>query len=814
MTTTDDPSPAPHTPLLDTVTERLGSCALPAEAVALIREALADLDAPQDASLRGVYLKSVTAEGFRGIGPAVTLDLTTGPGLTVIQGRNGSGKSSFAEGIEVAVTGHNRRWEDEDGKVVQGLQRDGWRNLHHTGPCHLAVELQASGRPDPVVIDRTWNAGDDFERSTATVSGLGPTSLPLSALGWEEDLRAFRPILSYSELGQMMVSKPSRMYDRLASLLGLGPLSLAGERLAGREKELAAADKQAKAALPPLLAALSGTQDERAQQAATVIAKRIPDHESIRSLIAGAPLADTTELAQLHRVAALTGPDPEVVATAVARLREALASAEDARHTDAGEALAHADLLDQALRVRSQHPNDHDCPVCQSPNRLDDTWVDAATARADQLRSTAAEATKARHELRQSAADLRSMAQNRPAELPQSLHGVWDEWAACRTIQDLDELAGSAEKRSLILADACRVIRQEAEQRLAAQDEQWRLVAPQLAAWLGLADAAVAAKPVIAQVKKARAWLKDTHAELRDTKMQAIADTAQQIWGYLSQESNVSLGAVNLTGSDAYSGRGVQLNVTVDDLDASALGVVSQGELFSLALSLFLPRAMAKESPFDFIVIDDPVQSMDPRKVEGLARLLDMIAKTHQVVVFTHDTRLPDALRFHRINATIVEVGRHRQSSVTVRTADDPVKHELAAARAVAKDPKVPAAVLGEILPGQCRIALEAALQESARRTLFAAGRDHHVIEERISAARELTDLAALALFGERSPGADKPSKTEVYQELTSRLGVDCSDFITLCNKGSHSTIPIPGREQALAFIDRATVVSKGLREL
>ena len=44
----------------------------------------------------GAYLTSLTVEGFRGIGPRQTLTLTAGPGLTIIVGRNGSGKSSFA----------------------------------------------------------------------------------------------------------------------------------------------------------------------------------------------------------------------------------------------------------------------------------------------------------------------------------------------------------------------------------------------------------------------------------------------------------------------------------------------------------------------------------------------------------------------------------------------------------------------------------------------------------------------------------------------------------------------------------------------
>lgn len=59
----------------------------------------------------------------------------------------------------------------------------------------------------------------------------------------------------------MMTAKPIRMYDALATILGLGQLSEAQQRLADREKELAEPEKRAKAVLDSLCAALAETDD-------------------------------------------------------------------------------------------------------------------------------------------------------------------------------------------------------------------------------------------------------------------------------------------------------------------------------------------------------------------------------------------------------------------------------------------------------------------------------------------------------------------------------------------------------------------------
>ena len=221
----------------------------------------------------------------------------------------------------------------------------------------------------------------------------------------------------------------------------------------------------------------------------------------------------------------------------------------------------------------------------------------------------------------------------------------------------------------------------------------------------------------------------------------------QENWTELRQDSNVSLGDLRLLGASTQ--RRLALDVKVDGEDGSALGVMSQGELNCLALSLFLPRASMPESPFRFVVIDDPVQAMDPAKVAGLATVLARAAKERQVIVLTHDTRLADAMSALDIAATVIEVVRREQSVVELRRIQDPVQRYIEDAFAVAMSRDVPAEAL-RVIPGFCRLALEAAASLAATRRLLRQGKTYAEVQEVLATADDLEHVAGAGV-AERS---------------------------------------------------------------
>jgi hypothetical protein len=209
---------------------------------------------------------------------------------------------------------------------------------------------------------------------------------------------------------------------------------------------------------------------------------------------------------------------------------------------------------------------------------------------------------------------------------------------------------------------------------------------------------------------------------------------------------------------------------------------MSQGEMHALGLATFLPRGCAPESPFRFIVVDDPVQSMDPSKVDGLARVLAELAEQRQVVVFTHDSRLPDAVRRLDLGrARIVEVHRAERSVVTVRPGSDPVVRYLDDAHALSRSDDVPAEVRGPVVAELCRSALEAACHRVVWRTRVGRGVPHADIEKAIEAAsRRLTTVVALAVFDDADRGGD------VLGWLGRRHGPRAVNAYKACREGVH----------------------------
>lgn len=759
------------------------------------RAAVAGGDAPA-APPAGAYLTSVTVEGFRGVGPAATLTLEPGPGLTVVCGRNGSGKSSFAEALEVLLTGRIRRLEGRP-----AVWQDAWRCLH-APRTEVSAGLAMVGVPGEVTVTGTWDgAAKAVTEGKVLVRLPGEPDGGVERLGWGGAMELHRPFLSHAEL-EVMLSRPSELYDQLNALLGLEDLATLTTRLADARKQADQVAKLPAARLPGLRAALGDAEDARAEEALAALAGRAPDVGRLTALATGTGVEHDATLAVLARLRRLPVPTPDDVATAVTALEEAADALEQAASSDAADAAATARLLTAAVDHFGQH-GPGDCPVCGRPGALDDTWLRETTTRVEQLRAQSHAIHEANNRLTDATTRARPLIQPLPepagaAEVPgvdpavlAAARQAWAAWTAlpasptpAAPAVEARRLADHLRTRHPTLHTAAGALADAAAAAHAAREDHWTPVAAELLRWCQEETEAHAARGVTARIKKVETWLKAANDELRNQRLSPYVEGAKTIWSQLRQESNVDVVDMTLTG--AATRRAVDIAVTIDGDQRGSVGALSQGEINALALSVFLPRATSEDSPLRFVVIDDPVQAMDPSKVDGMARVLVETARDRQVVVFTHDDRLPAALRNLDLPARIVQVVRRPGSNVELHPGGDPAEQHLTEARNLLAGDGVPQAVAARVIPNLCRTAIEEACFGIVRRRRLGRGDPHQDVEDALLQAKTLMTRLALAIFDDGGRGGD------VYGWLNRRLGPWASDAARAAKEGAHHGTPNP----------------------
>ncbi|WP_280340181.1 AAA family ATPase [Nocardia neocaledoniensis] len=825
--------------------------AVEAPVAACVMAALAEADddrAEPDTGDTGVFLRAISVHGFRGIGPTATLRLDPGPGLTLVVGRNGSGKSSFAEAAEFALTGGNRRW---DGRST--AWREGWRNLHEPDLARIEVDLLTAGAETELTVAAHWAPGGDLADAQWTERRGAAPSTPVDPRSSRQRLDLYRPFLSYSELGALVDGKPSDLFDALHRLLGLDELAAAAERIRLRKLELERAVKDSRQSRVDLLAELVEVDDDRARRVAELLRAPEPDLDAVAAAVAGSVL-DVDGPDGLRALLRLTLPSAAEVEAAADRLADA--ATELSRHatTDAEADLRVLELLTRArehVTVGGGCP----CPVCGRGD-LDEAWLTAADTEIAQRGAHLAALRAARTEFDAALAAARALVSRVPVELsaPQAemswrpdtsgdvspttspavgarnasvvrdsaevgaahvpaddgaaagglvtgaggaselgarlavVRRRWAAWAALREADFDEAMPKRIRATHAELATELAALHRETDAELERLDSVWSPLVPRILDWLRPARTVSADAGELRVVKKAADWLKSATATIRGERMRPLESTARWVWSTLRQQSNVELGAIRLQGS-AGTARRVLLDVTVDEVDGAALGVMSQGELHALGLSLFLPRATMAHSPFRFVMIDDPVQAMDPAKVDGLARVLAEVAHTRQVVVFTHDERLAEAVRRMQLDATVLEVQRRERSVVEVRVTGDPVRRYLDDARSLLRTPQLPPAIADELVATCCRSAIEAAGLAKARHELLATGLDHAEVERRVRKAHTTRAMLTLAIMGTGARVDD------LNKHLTAVGGRWLVGVLRDATAGAHVPIDRPMRE-------------------
>jgi recombinational DNA repair ATPase RecF len=726
----------------------------------------------------GAFLTSITVSGFRGIGAEARLDLHPGPGLTVVAGRNGSGKSSFSEALEFALTGESYRW-----KGKKPFWTNSWRNLHHVQSARVQIALaeEVHGRTE---IGVEWTADDGLHDAKIWTQRHGkPRSTGVGALGWETALELYRPILSYDELSQRLEGTQTDLYRSLESILGLDQIADGINRLNSQVRHLKVASDEASASKSALKRRLEHVEDVRAQAVVAQLGKQKPDLDLVKSLAIGHAATDGVG-EQLRVISDMAVPDRRAVESASDELLKTVQQLAELADDATTHAESRSRLLEMALQFHSRH-GDQVCPVC-SGNMLDDDWHQTAQANVAADRASVATLRSARDDLavrRAAAHALIDVPELPSADSELGLETLNEARAALKAWREAPEsdaeLARHLAASVTPVVDVLTRLRDEATTKLSERDETWRDLVEDVLGWVKLRRAAEASGEDLHNAKASQAWLKANAEQLRNQRLEPLAEKAKWIWSHLRKESNIDLDTITLSGQ---RNRGtVKLAARVDGQPADALPVMSQGELNAIAMALFLPRAAMPASPLRFIVLDDPVQAMDPAKVDGLVEVLVEYAKDRQVIVFSHDDRLTQAVRRTASEARIVQVERGVDSMVQVVPCQSPARRYIEDVRELLKDPALPEPVMSKAVPAYVRLAVEAAAHEVHFSKQLSKGTPRDEVEAAWDSATTTSNKVALAVFGDKSSNLNNWRRTAYRHRI---LGI--------CSNGVHNGLTGP----------------------
>jgi hypothetical protein len=147
------------------------------------------------------------------------------------------------------------------------------------------------------------------------------------------------------------------------------------------------------------------------------------------------------------------------------------------------------------------------------------------------------------------------------------------------------------------------------------------------------------------EAREARRNLSDHLQEKQDERLEDRGDEIKEWYSVMNPAANVAPSRLD-AGAES-----LRIYAEAFGAELNAAAGLSQCQANTLGLSIHFMRTLAPNSPYDFVVLDDPVQSMDDDHSEALIRdVIDNLTGTEdtQTIILTHTEELSD--RIWRLN--------------------------------------------------------------------------------------------------------------------------------------------------------------------
>jgi chromosome segregation protein len=622
-------------------------------------------------------LVSLEIEAFRGFAQRQLIDLDAD--VVVIRGDNGTGKTSVIDALLWVATGNLAHLTER----VKGLRRvdDPIANRYVPPPARVGLSVAAGG--DTWLFERT---GSHTKNSLLALRNDEPVENAERAFaavfGQADDESLHRAIRSWGVLRQDAVRAAleagGTLHERLSAVVGLEQVNsftaaadatlkdLTRARASARQvlADLQAQEKEAQQRLADVQLQSADESGRRAlveRSASALIASlppglSVPKEEMVSSTSALATLGtEVSELAEAAQVAAAHYEQlvsaRSLVTVSTTELQAELSVVQAQIEGAFRSAPRMVQLAEAAIDLLGDH-----CPVCGQP--IDERSVRDHLTEA--LRASQ-ESIAAVNTAREAAAALEArIADARAAD------------SRTQSATDATAAAVAALRAKVDAASRIRIdgewIRPERSAGLAAALENLREELRGLYAEAGrdpseiVARAARTASELTTRLGDAQAKLADLEdrcsrastlsrlareasERLVERALRRLEPTFAEVFDRLAPHPTFTQLRAR---QDIYYGRNQVVPEVFDPerrVSANPLLVYSEGQLNVVALSYFLGLSLnARDGALPFIVLDDPLQSMDVVSVLGFADLCRRVREQRQLLVTTHDRRFADVL--------------------------------------------------------------------------------------------------------------------------------------------------------------------------
>lgn len=692
-------------------------------------------------------LVRIRVSGYQGIAAKspLEIELDPTPGITVLHGANGSGKSSIADAIETALQGSPRvPMTGTGGKAPL------WERVHcgrDSDEAIIDLEL-LSGRERLEIRCRLNSASQPVEHDVTLYGDNASTRIDLSKTTWKSALAGHRPVFGYAAI-ERRIRIAKDLQEFLDSLLAFGgcfdTFKQEVDRCGKKSKDAKTEWQNALRSAQRKVAEVDRERGQEDQLDLPAIVWPGVDDDVDTWLLStgltesGTAIPEVTEEHYQHLVVAANEASEALIALEVAAttsLHAQLAGPLKQLHAAARE------IGDKGLT----------CPVCATS---DVNWFVVLTDSIDDL----VDLTSTTETIQQKLGALRTAtkkdlaivhdvltarAQADSASLPGAFES--EKFVA---LLDRDGLNATPEIRSAT-RELCAWIQSETwsaivrdARRESNRQRQWRR------ARRSAVDEFVAVwRHVGTDAREAAAWdsatnrFRELHHTLREDRTELLTTLTRARVQSLLSDADLSVMSMSVQGTKA------SIKIVDKANKEMTLAMLSAGQRNALLLSPLL--AASGTGPFGFLVLDDPVHVLDQLRVDCLAAILHELSADRRIVVLTHDERLYENLRAREPTTEVRAVLRDPLTGVVTAPLRGAMWDELLthAAEVLALPSALREGVTTsptDLVRGLCRQALDNALRQFVMRACVEQGHEPHAHVESLDAANRTKDRLALA---------------------------------------------------------------------